>query len=138
MAFEHGKGSVFKLDNSGGTLTDISAYLNNVDFSRDIDTPESTVFGNNDRTYIAGLRGATISLTGFWESANADALIGTILGQVATLDWEYGPGGSASADIKYTGSAIVTNYSVSAPVDGIVTFTCDLQCTGAITRGTYS
>ena len=32
MAFVHGKDSVFKLDNNSGSLTDISAYVNNVDF----------------------------------------------------------------------------------------------------------
>ena len=30
MAFTHGKDSVF--DNSGGSLTDISTYVNNMDF----------------------------------------------------------------------------------------------------------
>jgi hypothetical protein len=138
MPFEHGKGTVFKLDNSGGTLTDISSYLNNVDFSREIDTPESTVFGLDDRTYIAGLRTATFSLAGFWEAANLDALVGTILGQAAALEFEYGPGGSTSGDIKYTGSCFCTNYSVSNPVDGIVSFTADFQISGAVTRGTYS
>ena len=32
MAFVHGKNSVFKLDNASGSLTDISAFVNNVDF----------------------------------------------------------------------------------------------------------
>ena len=32
MAFTHGKDSVFKLDNASGSLTDISSYVNNVDF----------------------------------------------------------------------------------------------------------
>jgi hypothetical protein len=61
MAFDHGKGAAFKLDNSGGTLTDISAYVNNVDFSWEADAAETTVFSNNDRTYIVGLRNATLS-----------------------------------------------------------------------------
>jgi len=138
MAFEHGKVTVFKLDNSGGTLTDLSAYLNNVDFSREIDTPESTVYGLDDRTYIAGLRTASFSISGFWETANLDALVGTIVGQTAALEFEYGPGGQASGDIKYTGSCYCTNYSISNPVDGIVSFTADFQVTGAVSRGTYS
>jgi hypothetical protein len=138
MAFEHGKVTVFKIDNSGGTLTDISSYLNNVDFSREVDVPESTVFGLSDRTYIEGLRTASFSISGFWESANLDALLGTILGQTAALEFEYGPGGSTAGDIKYTGSAYCTNYSVSNPVDGIVTFSADFQVTGGVTRGTYS
>ena len=38
MAFVHGSDSVFKIDNASGSLTDISAFVNNVDFpSRDRD-----------------------------------------------------------------------------------------------------
>ena len=32
MAFVHGSDSVFKLDNGSGSLTDVSSYVNNVDF----------------------------------------------------------------------------------------------------------
>lgn len=137
MAFEHGKGTVFKLDNSGGTLTDISAYVNNVDFSWEADTPETTVFSLDDRTYIAGLKNATLSVSGFYESANADAILGVVVGQSASLTFEYGPQGSSSGAIKYTGECFLTNYSIGSPVDGVVTFSADFQITAAVSRTTY-
>ena len=64
MAFTHGKDSVFKLDNSSGSLTDISTYVNNVDFPETADVSETTTFGADNKTYIAGLKDATISLSG--------------------------------------------------------------------------
>jgi hypothetical protein len=102
MAFDHGKGAAFKLDNSGGTLTDISAYVNNVDFSWEADAAETTVFSNNDRTYIVGLRNATISVSGYWESATFDPIAGAVVGASATLSFEYGPQGGSSGAIKYS------------------------------------
>ena len=54
MAFVHGKDSVFKIDNDGGTLTDISAYVNSVDFPQTVDVAETTVLGKDNKTYIVG------------------------------------------------------------------------------------
>ena len=56
MAFTHGKDSVFKLDNASGSLTDISTYVNNVDFPETADVSETTTLGADNKTYIAGLR----------------------------------------------------------------------------------
>lgn len=143
MAFEHGRGGFFQLDNNAGTLFDFSPYVNNVDFPRDMDTPESTVFGNaGDRTYIVGLRGATISVTGFWDgtgSAVDEVIEGIINGanNATSKTFEYGPQGGATGDVRYTGECFPTNYTISHPVDGIVSFTLDLNVTGAITRDTF-
>lgn len=136
MSFEHGKSTVVKIDNSGGTLTDISAYCNNVDFSRDIDTPEVTTFGDDDREYIIGLRGATMSLSGFWD-ATLDGVIGQVVG-TGELTFEYGPQGSDSGDVRYTGECILQSYSPSSPVDGPASWSADFTITGAITRNTYT
>jgi hypothetical protein len=136
MAFEHGKGTVFKIDNSGGTLTDISAYCNNVDFPREVNADETTTFSNNDRTFIVGLRTATISVSGYWDST-LDGVVGQIVGTGA-VSFEYGPQGSASGEIKYTGEAILTSYQQGSPVDGVATWTADFQVTGEVTRGTYT
>jgi len=136
MAFEHGKTTVFKVDNSGGTLTDISAYCNNVDFPREVNADETTCFGSNDRTYIVGLRTATISVSGFWDST-LDGVIGQIVGTAAG-SFEYGPQGSTAGEIKYTGEAILTSYGQTSPVDGPASWTAEFQITGGVTRGTYS
>ena len=57
---------------------------------------------------------------------------------VETLSFEYGPEGSASGRIKYTGECIMTSYEVSAAVGDAVQASADFQVTGAITRGTWS
>ena len=136
MAFVHGKDSVFKLDNSGGSLTDISSYVNNVDFPETADVAETSVLGASNKTYIVGLKDATIGLTGFFD-ATADAIFGAVIGQSATLSFEYSPEGTGSGAVKYTGECILTNYALSSPVGDVVAYSADLQVSGAVTRGTH-
>ena len=136
MAFTHGKDSVFKLDNASGSLTDISTYVNNVDFPETADVSETTTLGADNKTYIAGLKDATISLSGLWDST-ADAIFGAVVGQSATLSYGYSPEGTASGKVKYTGEAILTSYAISSPVGEAVGYSADLQVSGAVTRGTH-
>jgi len=140
LAFDHGKGAVFYIDDGDGpALRDISSFVSSADFNRDIDVPESTVYGQDDRTYIPGLRGATLSISGFWDST-ATTGIDHILDQIAiktvTSTFIYGPQGDTTGDLIYTGECLMTSYSISAPVDGIVSFTADFQVTGAVVRDT--
>jgi len=138
VAFVHGKSAVFKLDNSAGSLVDYSAYLDNVGFPRSVDTAETTTFGvaGSAKTYIVGLSDATISLSGLFD-ATADGTLAAVLGQAATLSFEYGPAGSTGGLIKYTGEAIMKSYSVTAAVGDSVKASVELQVTGAVTRTTW-
>ena len=136
MAFVHGKSAVFKLDDSGGTLRDISAYLEEVSMPRSIETAETTTFGSSAKSYITGLTDATISLTGKFDST-ADGYLAGVIGQSATITFEYGPAGSTAGLIKYTGECILTSYEVGATVGDAVTASVELQVTGAITRTTW-
>ena len=136
MAFVHGKSADFRLDNSGGSLTDISSYLDNVSFPQPIETAETTTFGSSSKSYIVGLKDSSISVSGKWDPT-VDAHIAAVLGQTASLSFQYGPAGTTVSNIKYTGECFVTSYDVTAPVGDIVTFSLELQVTGAVTRGTY-
>ena len=134
MAFVHGKTAFFQIDNSGGSLQDISGYCDNVDFPLTADTAEVTTFGDSSKEYIAGLKDATISISGSWD-ATADAILAAIVGVAGTF--EYGPAGNTGGNVKFTGEAICTSYNVSAPVGDKVSFSAEFQCTGAVTRTTF-
>lgn len=136
MAYTHGKNSVFKVDNSGGTLTDISAYLDNVDFPISVETAETTTFGDSAKDYIVGLKDATVSISGVWD-ATPDAHLAGILGQAATVTVEWSPAGTSSGNPKYTAEAILTSYSIPSSVGDKVTFSAEFQVSGAVTRGTH-
>jgi hypothetical protein len=135
--FRHGKAAVFKVDNTAGTLTDISNTLNSISFPREAETLETTSFGSSDRSYVVGFKNQTISVEGSFD-ATVDAHLAGILGQEATVSFEYGPEGSTSPNVKYTGEALMTSYESSAGVGDIVSYSAEFQITGAVTRGTYS
>ena len=136
MAFQHGKNAVFKLDNNGGSLQDLSTYIDSVDFAEPMDLAETTTFGASVKTYIAGLKDADFSLSGKWDPT-LDAHMAGIFGQAATVTYEYGPEGGSGGDVKYTGEAVLTEYSISSPVGDAVTWSATLKPAGAITRTTY-
>lgn len=136
MPFVHGKSTVFKIDDSAGALTDISAFCMNVGFPRAAGTAEVTTFGDADKEFIPGLKEGTISIEGKWDPT-VDALLNGILGHATSKTFEYGPAGSAGGSVKYTGECILTSYEDSSPVEDAAGFTAEFQITGAVTRTTF-
>lgn len=137
MAFRHGKSASFKVDNSGGTLTDISTYLNEITFPQSIETAETTAYGKSAKTYVVGLSDSTISISGMFD-ATVDAHLAGIRGQEASVSFEYGPEGTTSGRVKYTGECYLTSYETSSPVGDVITFSAEFQVTDSVTRGTFS
>jgi hypothetical protein len=141
MPFVHGKVSVFKLDNGSGSLQDLSAYCDSVDFPQTIETAEVTTFGDNSKEYIVGLADATLSVSGSWD-ATLDAHMEGVLaaqrgGTLASATFEYGPAGGAGGAVRYTGECILTGYTGASSVGDKVTFSAEFQVTGAVTRNTF-
>jgi hypothetical protein len=134
--FRHGKSTVFKVDNSGGTLTNISDTLTDVSFPQSVDTAETSAFGSSAKSYVVGLTDSTISISGNFD-ATVDAHLAGVLGQAASLSFEYGPEGSTNGFVKYTGECYLTSYEKSGAIGDVVTYSAEFQVTGAITRGTY-
>jgi predicted secreted protein len=134
--FKHGKNAQFEL---GGT--NLSNTLNEISLPREIETAETTAFGTQDKTYIVGLSDATVSLSGMFD-ATTDSAISTIIanlksGSIASASFAYGPSGSAASSPKFSGEALVTSYEISSPVGDVITYSLELQCTGAVSGSTY-
>ena len=135
--FRHGKSTSFKVDNSGGTLTDISNTLTDVSFPQSVDTAETSAFGASAKTYIVGLTDGTFSVSGNFD-ATVDAHLAAIVGKTDSVSYEYGPEGSTATFVKYTGECILTSYEKSGAIGDVVTYSAEFQVTGAITRGVYA
>ena len=130
MPFVHGKDSYFKI-----ASTDLSTYLNNVTVSRSADTADTTAFGSSTRSFIAGLKDATITVSGMFDSA----VYSTIAGWLGTSQtWEYGPAGSTAGRVKVSGSGIITGVELGSAVGEVVTANITVQVSGAVTDGTFS
>ena len=138
MAFAHGKSGFFSLDDSGGSVRDLSSYLNDLSFPRDAEVAETTTFGvtGSAKTYIVGLIDATISISGLFD-ATADGYLAGVVGHASSLSFVYGPAGNTGGFVKYTGECFLTSYEVSTAVGDAVQASASLQVTGAITRTTF-
>lgn len=140
MAFSHGRNAAFYLTDTVATQRNLSSFIDSVEVSWDEDASETTVLGNSAKTFIPGLAAGSISLSGKWDSgatATPDQYIPALI-SAGTINpsFVYAPAGSASTRPYQSGSAVVTGYSVSSPVDDVVTWKASLTTSGAITRGT--
>ena len=137
MAFVHGKNSVFKIDNTSNSITDISAYVTNVEgLPGDTATGKTTTLGKESETYIPGLHDAVITVALIWD-ATLDGIIGNVTQQKVERDVEYGPAGSTGGFVKHACAVLITSYKIGSPVGDVVTASLTLQKTGDLTIGTF-
>lgn len=143
MAKVHGKKAKVYLTDVGGTERDLSNFFNSFEVNQPVDMAETSGFGDNDKTYVVGLKSATLRGAGLWSgTANEvdDVLMGLLgggaSGTVNTV-FKWAPQGSASGFPYLTGTALVTNYSPNSAIGGAVTFSFDGQVSGSITRSTF-
>jgi hypothetical protein len=150
MAFVHGKNAVFALRDATNTWRDMTPYTNEVTLPGKAGIAETTVFGLGAKTFIGGLLEGQLTTKGFFDSTATTGedfvlagLLGTqpdkgltVVAQV-TEQSNYGqfilfPGGYGSAtNIAAIGDAVITDYSLSAPVNNVVSFTATFNLSGA-------
>ena len=133
LTFTHGKNAAFKIDDSGGTLRDITDVLTDVAVSRSADVAEVSAFSNSSKAYVAGLKDATITISGSFD-ATVDGYLKGILG--AEGSFEFYPIGTTGGNPKASGECIMTSYDRTPDVGGAVTFTAAFQVSGDVTEGT--
>ena len=136
--FVHGKKTVFKLDDSGGTLRDLTAYVNSSSLQRLLDLLDTTCFGASAKTYITGFADAKIPFGGFWDPTLDGYLAGAFdalaAGTIASLSFELYPEGNASGKVKYYGECVMVNFEQTEGAQQATAWTSELQVTGAVTR----
>ena len=131
--FTHGKSAAFKIDDSGGTLRDISNVLTDVAVSRTADVAEVSAFSNSSKAYVSGLVDSTITISGSFD-ATVDGYLKAIVG--ASGSFEFFPIGNSSGLPKASGEAICTSYDRTPDVGGAVTFSASFQVSGDVTEAT--
>lgn len=135
MAKKHGMNAVVTLDSD-----DLSDWVNNTEFPRGAEVHDVTTYGSGgSKEFLSGLKdGGVITISGFHDSAAAgpqktiEPLVG---GAPVVFEWQEG---ATAGDLTKTVSVIVASYTESTPVGGFISFSADLQMTGAVTLGTVS
>lgn len=137
MAVLTGNDGVVKIDNAGGTATEVYQVRN---FSVDIvaDTIETSAMGTDVRTYVKGMSSWSGSADIYVDTRNLTGGANVIAALLPT----YGSVGSEDITVelylngtsnKFSGEAIITGFSVSSSMDGLVEGTISFQGSGAVT-----
>jgi hypothetical protein len=133
MAFVHGKNTSVLYNG-----TDLSAYFNEASISQDVETAETTAFGSTAKTYIAGLKDGTMSMSGMFDGSTdaIDAVLTATLGATAADVATVVPAGLSTAGVSTFSSEVrETSYEISSPVSDVVAANLEVQATGGVDRG---
>jgi hypothetical protein len=141
MAFRAGTTSYFALHNVGGTMTNLSPYIDSLTLPATTDTTEVSVFGTTAKAMITlQTGGEQISLSGPYDAPLAthlDNLKKAHAAGSAASAFIWGPGGSVASEYRVAGSVFVTQFDLSSSVGGRVEYSASLQITGAVTTSTF-
>ncbi len=117
----------------------LSTSLASVELPIEIDEQETTAFGSEWRTRIAGLKSGSITLE-FHQDFGAgaiDATLWPLLGTNATVVVVPTSGTVTATNPSYTGTFLVTQYTPYASTVGdLATLSVSWPLTGALTRAT--
>jgi hypothetical protein len=147
-SFKHSKLSKIKIDvittpsPIATTLTDISAYCDNVDMPEDLELVETTTFGSTSKTYLVGFADGKLNLSGNWDPTLA-GILGALKaafrdGDLDSVTFEYGPEGADSGDHKYTGEAVLVSFNKTSESKSQVKFSAEFQITGPVAETTFA
>lgn len=92
-------------------------------------TAETTTYGKADKTFIAGLKEATLSVEGLFDGdANkVDEVLQSVLGASAKSVWTILPGGDVFGGRGVGIEGIETAYEVTSPIEDAVQVTAEAQ-----------
>lgn len=124
MAFKHGANARVYVNGY-----DLSAYLRQIGVTGKADAADVTTFGAAAKSYLAGLRDATLTAEGVFDGAvgAVDAVLEAALGANRSL-WSIWPQGEAAVgDIGYGLDAIATSYEVSSPAVDVTSIAAEAQ-----------
>jgi predicted secreted protein len=119
--------------------SNFSTSLNSVELTLSADDLETTAFGGEWRTRIAGLKSGSITLNFMQDfgSASVDATLYPIFGSNATVVIKPTSATVSSTNPAYTAVALVTAYSpYSSSVGDIATLSVTWPTTGTVSRAT--
>lgn len=112
------------------------AALRNFSVEVTTDTIETSSMGQSYRTYTNGMSSWTGSADIYFESADGtffNLTTGTIGSTIATpVTAKFYIDQDATNDVAYTGTCIVTGFTVNSSMDGLVEASISLQGAGAL------
>lgn len=138
MAKQTARNTTILILDSGAASRILSGRANSATMSFSSEAVDVTSFGAEYRQKIAdGIKEWSMSVNGIWDGAASqlDEIMYGILGACTSMC--YGPGGSATGAVQYSGCAILSEYSVEGEVSGAVTWSGTLVSASDLNRGSW-
>lgn len=129
MAVKSGSTGVVKMHTTDGSEAAVG-QVRNFSIESTTDTLETTVLGDNSRTYIKGLHGHTVSVEAYWDEADP---VQILLDPGTTIFFEVHPTGTGAGEEYYHGQGVIASKSISTAADGMVEASFSLTVSGDLT-----
>lgn len=126
------------LENSSGTKFNVSQDIQTVRLTRDITAAETTRLGTEALRVTDGPADWRLDGTAFYNTSTSgmDTVINGLIGEQTVFI--FGPSGSTSGNVQYTGSGIMREYRIETPLGEPVTMAFQiLASAGSMTRGSF-
>lgn len=134
MAFFDSSISTMSLDDTGGTLRDLSAYINDVTgLPGERNINDATSLSDTGRKWHPGIQNVTFTIAGMYDdtaTTGPDVVLGGLFSHTAALTFNYSPDGT----ITYSGECFCTSYELQTVVGDMVKFTAGFSVDGTVTR----
>jgi len=135
-----GKSAVVKLDNSAGSLTDISPYVESFNPSFEIGRELTTTLGSSSQSRVLTLKDGSFSIDFVYDRTGGTP---TIYNHIKGIYGGLSGGGSVSFDIspegttsgypKFTGEAHMVSWTLPIAVGDKLKISANFECTGDVT-----
>jgi predicted secreted protein len=119
---------------------DLSSYMQEASVKQEVSTAETTTFGAGSRSYVAGLKDGTVSLSGFFDdttTTGADVVLNTALGNATNPILTVGLAGATIGKRAKLAEIIETSYEITGNFDDAVTASVEMQVNGGVDNGIY-
>ncbi len=131
MSFKHGRLSEVTINTKA-----LSLFMDTADITMKVDTADVSTFTNTWKAYIAGLIGATVTLSGDYDptiTSGPASVLTALLGAAPFACVYYPAGNNAGQGTSHSFNALLTDYKESAKTTTAVTIAATLLVTGVDT-----
>jgi hypothetical protein len=139
MATAHGKSLIFKIDNSAGSLQQITGVSEVQGLPGSVATDDVTAAGDLGAKSVVGLPDVTFTASGPYDNTattGSYTVFSGLVGLAATSSFEFSPAGTTAGLPKFSGECRVTEFTVDASVKSALKWKATCHVEGAVTTGT--
>lgn len=128
MSFSHGRKTFISLNG-----VDLSSFVTTSQLEKTADQHDITTYGNDNHVYQGGLKDGTCTMSGVYDNTAGGprATIQALIGTTVTLIRR--PDGTGVGKAQDSVTVLVKKYNETNPVADMVTWSCDMQMSGAVT-----